>query len=204
MQTHGDRIHYEIRGLGTGISAENQWVATTAARCWGLTRYRRADRNCRPIGIEYGTAALGHRPSRLVWRHGLAAPITEYEKRSYPIERGRATVKPEFSTGLAVQHRGRMATCFLNVDGGVVNNNPFDFAQYALMGDRLAEKTGAPAMPTGPSSTVVSPFPEPPAFLPDGQPAPELVAVLRALFPALIDQPVARLQLVTRDEPGRP
>jgi hypothetical protein len=35
---------------------------------------------------------------------------------------------------------------------------------------------------------MVSPFPEPPAFLPDGQPVPELVAVLRALFPALIDQ----------------
>jgi hypothetical protein len=35
---------------------------------------------------------------------------------------------------------------------------------------------------------MVPPFPEPPAFLPDGQPATELVAVLRALFPALIDQ----------------
>jgi hypothetical protein len=75
---------------------------------------------------------------------------------------------------------------FLNVDGGVVNNNPFDFAQYALMGDHRAEKTSADD--ADPAVLMVSPFPEPPAFLPDGQPATELVAVLRALFPALIDQ----------------
>jgi hypothetical protein len=35
---------------------------------------------------------------------------------------------------------------------------------------------------------MVSPFPEPPDFLPDGRPAPEVVAVIRTLFPTLIDQ----------------
>ena len=75
---------------------------------------------------------------------------------------------------------------FLNVDGGVINNNPFDYAQYALMGDSAAGKTGADDSDR--AVIMVSPFPEPPAFLPDEQPAAELVAVIRALFPALINQ----------------
>jgi len=75
---------------------------------------------------------------------------------------------------------------FLNVDGGVVNNNPFDYAQYALMGDYEAdEKTADTA---NRAVIMVSPFPEPPDFVPDGQPAAELVAVLQALYPTLIDQ----------------
>jgi len=75
---------------------------------------------------------------------------------------------------------------FLNVDGGVVNNNPFDYAQYAMMGDYKAAATSADAADR--AVIMVSPFPEPPAFLPDGQPSAEIVAVLRALYPALIDQ----------------
>ena len=74
----------------------------------------------------------------------------------------------------------------LNVDGGVINNNPFDYAQYALMGDpKQAESASGQASR---AVLMVSPFPEPPTFLPEGQPAEELVAVIRALFPALINQ----------------
>ena len=186
MQTHGDRIHYEIRGLGTGISAENEWVSNDSRQVLGIDTLPARGQELPANWDRYGTAALASSafPVGLAPRQ-LAAPITEYEKRSYPIERGRATVKPNFPPAWR-STLGPDGYVFLNVDGGVVNNNPFDFAQYALMGDRLAEKTGAGDADR--TVLMVSPFPEPPAFLPDGQPAPELVAVLRALFPALIDQ----------------
>ena len=67
-----------------------------------------------------------------------------------------------------------------------MNNNPFDYAQYALMGDTEEVKTDAKTADR--AVIMVSPFPAPPAFLPDGAPPAELVSVLKALFPALIDQ----------------
>jgi hypothetical protein len=135
---------------------------------------------------RYGTCALASSafPIGLAPRQ-IAAPINGYKKRSYPIARGEAALEPDFPkpwlAGL-----GSKGFVFLNVDGGIINNNPFDYAQYALIGDGMAGKTGAEDSDR--AVIMVSPFPEPPGFLPDEQPAIELVAVIRALFPALINQ----------------
>jgi hypothetical protein len=186
MQTHGDRMHYAIGGLGNGISAQNKWLAKDSSEVLRIDTLPAHGQALPPEWEKYGTAAFASSafPVGLSPRQ-LAAPIAQYEKRAYPIEHGGATLKPDFPpawrSGL-----GPDEFVFLNVDGGVVNNNPFDFAQYALTGDRLAEKTSADDADR--AVLMVSPFPEPPAFLPDGQPAAELVTVLRALFPALIDQ----------------
>jgi hypothetical protein len=75
---------------------------------------------------------------------------------------------------------------FLNVDGGVVNNNPFDYAQCALMPDPADVTTQAEMVNR--AVIMISPFPEPPTFLAEGRPPAEIVAVLQALYPALIDQ----------------
>jgi hypothetical protein len=186
MQTHGDRVHYEIAGLGNGISAENEWLAKDSSQALGIDTLPAHGQEPPANWNRYGTAALASSafPVGLAPRQ-LAAPMAEYETRSYPIERGGATLKPNFPPAWR-STLGPRGFVFLNVDGGVVNNNPFDFAQYALMGDCRAVKTSADDADR--VVLMVSPFPEPPAFLPDGQPAMELVAVLRALFPALIDQ----------------
>jgi Patatin-like phospholipase len=186
MQTHGDRVHYEIRGLGTGASAENDWLGNDSSQALGIETLPAPGQQLPADWDRYGTVALASSafPVGLAPRQ-LAAPIADYGARSYPIEHGEAILKPNFPTAW-LSTLGPDGYVFLNVDGGVVNNNPFDFAQYALMGDRRAEKTGAADADR--AVLMVSPFPEPPTFLPDGQPAPELVAVLRALFPALIDQ----------------
>jgi hypothetical protein len=63
---------------------------------------------------------------------------------------------------------GQNGFVFLNVDGGVVNNNPFEYAQYALMGDATADEKTADTADR--AVIMVSPFPEPPDFLPDGRP----------------------------------
>lgn len=52
----------------------------------------------------------------------------------------------------------------LNVDGRLINNNPFDYAQFTLMGDASAEKTdGAEA---DRAVIMVAPFPDPQLFCP--------------------------------------
>jgi hypothetical protein len=186
MQTHGDRVHYGITGLGTGISAENKWLSKDSGRALGIDTLPARGQEPPADWDRYGTAALASSafPVGLAPRQ-LSAPIAEYDTRSYPIEHGEATLAPNFPPPWR-SALGPEGFAFLNVDGGIVNNNPFDFAQYALMGGHLAEKTSAGDADR--AVLMVSPFPEPPAFLSDGQPAAELVAVIRALFPTLIDQ----------------
>jgi Patatin-like phospholipase len=187
MQTHGDRVHYTISGLGNAVSIKNKWVCADTSEPLTLSTLPPVGEKELPDTWDrYGTCALASSafPIGLAPRQ-IAAPINGYKKRSYPIARGEAALEPNFPkpwlAGL-----GSKGFVFLNVDGGIINNNPFDYAQYALIGDSMADKTGAEDSDR--AVIMVSPFPEPPGFLPDEQPATELVAVIRALFPALINQ----------------
>jgi hypothetical protein len=186
MLTHGDRVHYVIGGLGGAAGAQNDWIARDSGRPLSIGSLPPAGQPLPAEWDRYGTSALASSafPVGLAPRE-LAAPLAEYLHRAYPMVAGEATVSPDFpaawSSGL-----GEAGFVFLNVDGGVVNNNPFDYAQYALMGDHKAERTAADEADR--AVIMVSPFPELPTFLPDGRPEAELVAVLQALFPALIDQ----------------
>jgi hypothetical protein len=186
MQTHGDRVHYTIGGLGKGVSAENKWIAADSSQSLQINTLPVAGQELSPEWNRYGTCALASSafPIGLAPRQ-IAAPIKEYENRSHPMARGEASLKPNFPEAWS-SALGPNGYVFLNVDGGMINNNPFDYAQYALMGDYMTDKTGADE--ANRAVIMVSPFPEPPAFLPDGQPAAELIAVIRALFPTLIDQ----------------
>ena len=188
MQTHSDRAHYIIRGLGTGKSLYNKWINEDSGRELDIA-YLPRQRPTLPQEWKqyeqckwnlYGTCALASSafPIGLAPRQ-IDGEITEFRERSYPIPRGEATIKPSFPSSLS-----RFGS--LNVDGGVINNNPFDYAQFALMGDRDAKHTSDNE--ANGAVIMVSPFPEPPAFLAERQPPAELVAVLRALFPALINQ----------------
>jgi hypothetical protein len=76
---------------------------------------------------------------------------------------------------------------FLSVDGGMINNEPFEYARSALMKEppKPNERTGEKA---DRAVIMIDPFPEPPNFLPDNKPDPDIVSVAAALFPALINQ----------------
>ena len=87
MQTHGDRVHYDIRGLGTGISAENEWLSKDSSQALKIDTLPSHEQELPANWDRYGTAALASSafPVGLAPRQ-LAAPIAEYETRSYPIE----------------------------------------------------------------------------------------------------------------------
>jgi hypothetical protein len=183
MQTHGDRAHYIISGLGSGPSAHNDWLKDDSGRELDIGTLPQAGaKTLPPEWCRYGTCALASSafPLGLAPRQ-LIAGLDEYTRRSYPAEHGKA-MTPCFPAGSL----GADGFAFLNVDGGVVNNNPFDYAQYTLMDD--PENATTDANKVDRAVIMVSPFPEPPTFLPDGAPPAEIVAVVQALFPALIDQ----------------
>jgi hypothetical protein len=111
-------------------------------------------------------------------------PLEQYKCRKYPIRvTDGVSIEPDFP---AAWLSSAKTFAFLNVDGGLINNNPFDYAQYALMGSYEADKAGGAVSDS--AVIMVAPFPEPPAFLPDGQPGADLVNIIRALFPTLINQ----------------
>lgn len=181
MQTHGDRAHYTIGDLGSGASRQNEWLNNDSSQSLSVVDLLGAGSSVPPAWDQYGTCALASSafPVGLAPRH-LANPIAGYLQRSYPITGGAFAIRPSFP----LDERTEFAS--LTVDGGLINNNPFDYAQFTLMGDASAKKTdGAEA---DSAVIMVAPFPEPPAFLPRGQPVAELIPVVRALFPALMNQ----------------
>jgi hypothetical protein len=193
MQTHGDRLHYKLKGVGDWQCADSAWV--------NKDRYIPIDTKDLPTGPNdqlspdwdlYGTVALASAafPVGLASRE-VETDFMQYYGRAYPVDAEAAfIIEPSFP-GVAEDYSGVYK--FLNVDGGLINNNPFDYAEYALLG-RPSLRRSPQSDPTKEGQQtdaaliMIAPFPEPPVFLPEGQPKPELSAVLRALLPTLMTQ----------------
>jgi len=184
MQTHGDRVHYAISCLGASWGHESDWVSEDKHLPLSVRTLPDASPSSKlPREWDaYGTSALASSafPIGLASRE-IEAPIEQYHGRKYPLRLDGAAINPDFPAGWSPE-----IFTFRNVDGGLINNNPFDYAQYALAGKIAKLKTaGAEA---DKAVIMIAPFPEPPTFLPDGQPRPELINVVLALFPTLINQ----------------
>ncbi|MGY8681841.1 hypothetical protein Q2941_29255 [Bradyrhizobium sp. UFLA05-153] len=133
----------------------------------------------------YGTSALasGAYPVGLASRK-LGFAWDQYLSRRYPIPSGLGVnIQPDFPLGVQAAS-GVFA--FESVDGGLVNNDPFDYAQYALFGGAAKEPEKGSSVER--AIVMVAPFPEPPQFLPEGSPSPSVTAILRVLFPSLVNQ----------------
>lgn len=198
MRTHGDRMHYIVEYLGFSPYAASEWAekdkveAVLDARTLPML----AGQPVPPDWDAYGVAALASAafPVGLAPRE-ITNLYSRYLDRQYPMDVPLdCGINPSFPNS-----NGEF--CFLNLDGGIINNNPFDYALYGLAG-RPAPGKNAPAnagfeirdevrrggLEATRAVIMVSPFPDAPPFPPEGQPAPELLKVLQALFPALINQ----------------
>ena len=186
MQTIGDRVHYVVHDLGShDLNDGGSWAdrdSRLQISVKTLPTRRGMDLGDWDL---YGTSALasGAFPIGLASRK-LSFSWEQYRNRRYPIPGGLGVdIRPDFPS-YAGSHSG--AFVFESVDGGLVNNDPFDYAQYALFG---GPATGpAPGKTVDRAIVMIAPFPEPPAFLPEGTPSPNVIAILRALFPSLINQ----------------
>jgi hypothetical protein len=186
MQTIGDRIHYVVRDLGScDLSEAGSWVERDGHLPISVTTLpARRGGNLGDWDL-YGTSALasGAYPVGLASRK-LGFSWDQYQTRCYPIPGGLdVDIQPDFPPDI-----GRLSNAFVfeSVDGGLVNNDPFDYAQYALFGG----PAGAPESGNSVERAIVmvAPFPEPPEFLPEGSPSPSVTSILRSLLPSLINQ----------------
>ena len=167
LQTHGDRLHYKIAGVGAWQCGDGAWLLSDPGvelHVGALPVAREA-----PIPedwLGFGTVALASAafPIGLASRE-ITCQYADYMGRAYPIDAdAQFIIKPsfpEFAAGSLYKFR--------NVDGGLINNNPFDYAEYALLGRPssrrgLASDTVARGQQTDAALLMIAPFPEPPAF----------------------------------------
>ena len=81
---------------------------------------------------------------------------------------------------------------FTSADGGIIDNDPFEYAHFSLKDAGKPRDLGKPIEAAQDkvdrAVIMISPFPEPKPILAEGQPNLDIVSLFSALMPALIDQ----------------
>ena len=185
MMAHSDRVHYRVDGIGT-------WQTTSAFA--DPDRPRKLDINALVRGAtpsaEWVTfaqtsVASGAFPIGLAARSTAAVrdEYTRFFPQPYYYQQLTA-IRPSFPTLLPTQSE---SVAFTTVDGGVIDNDPFEYARFSLMESPPTPNDPAPDKADR-AVIMISPFPEPPAFPKEGMPPTDLVSIILALLPALKDQ----------------
>src|SRR6266508_3463019 len=183
MMCHGDRAHYILEGIGAH-RGENTWLADDTAEPLKITTAPRAGKPGDKAWTIYGHAAL---PSA-AFLVGLAArsidtDVSQYATRKWPsLPEAAKSYPPRWPDKWGKDHK----FAFMSLDGGLIDNEPFEYARRAIMRDGEENKTGESSVKG--AVVMVDPFPEPPTFsLKDVREA-SIFDVARALFPMLKNQ----------------
>lgn len=181
MMCHGDRAHYILEGIGIH-GGENKWLRDDSGVALKITTAPRAGKPSDKAWETYGHTAL----ASAAFPVGLAARsiethVGQYETRKWPgLSEAAKSYPPRWPDKL--KECGKFS--FMSLDGGLIDNEPFEYARRAIMrdGDETGESNVKGAV------VMIDPFPEPPAFsLKDVQEA-SIFDVVRAVFPMLKNQ----------------
>jgi hypothetical protein len=189
IQLHGDRVHFALSNVGAAVMS-SVWADQDPATTLDIGELFHGGA-LPPAWVEFGQAALATSafPIGLKARL-LSRPSADIANLQWPIERPALTrILPAFPKTPVGPTYG-----FANVDGGMINNEPFEFAHWTLLQDPTQsvhnESTGAKA---DRAILMIDPFPEAPAFDFDEKQDNSLVWVLKKLVPTLTQQ--ARFKL---------
>jgi hypothetical protein len=190
MISHGDRVHYSVTGLGVWHSpsafADNDKPRPiAAAQLVGNAEGKR-------IWQDYGVCALGSAafpvglaPREIGATLGTNPTRNEYQDRSFPID---ALVGKKIDPDFTAKVGDEIPTYwFTTADGGIIDNDPFEYARFSIKEDPSApNKTGLKEADR--AVIMVSPFPELKPIKPQGDPKLGILSIFSTLMPALIDQ----------------
>lgn len=197
MITHGDRVHYAIKGVGSwdspSLFADSDRKREIDA-AWLVNGHERKGE-----WKSYSVCALASAafPVGLAPRE-IATALEEYDGRPdgsecyrrFPIDDladrkpGQVSyIVPDWEPATAADR----AFLFRTADGGIIDNDPFEYARFSLkteLGARIE-----PALEKSDRAVImVSPFPERRPIRSEGQPGADLMSIYGALLPSLIDQ----------------
>ncbi len=207
MISHGDRVHYAVRGLGTwdseSLFADNDQKRDIEA-CWLVTPSSNpldaTWKDYAVCALASGAFPIGLAPRLIGAELGTGTDPGEYHNRRLPIDtiRGDFAMPPSWLPSVLAER----PFWFTTADGGIIDNDPFEYARFSLKkkvpSDGHSSPEAAAALkledriPFAPGKVaraviMISPFPELKPIAPKGRPALDIVSIISALFPALID-----------------
>ncbi|AWK88167.1 hypothetical protein [Azospirillum thermophilum] len=211
MMNHLDHAHFTIKGLGSADFG-SAWAAADASYDYTVT-----GPSTDPASLWFKDSASGTKPNceRFIkntlasgaFPVGLSAidlehPVAFYDKRAWPLALAPslfADIRPQWPwSGLTVT--APTGYRFAAVDGGAINNDPFDLARYALMDDPPTP-SAADVANVDRIVLMVSPFPEAPGIdglETDGKPNTALSKVAAKLVSMFVEQSRFRPDLLLR------
>ncbi|MGB6372998.1 MAG: hypothetical protein WBF22_06280 [Methylocella sp.] len=187
MISHGDRVHYAVTGLGTWNSksdfADNDQKREIAAA--GLVIPGNPDwKDYAVCALASAAFPVGLAPRLIGATLGKVPTLDEYEGRRLPTD-ALLTMSPTWLPTV----RAEDPFWFTTADGGIIDNNPFEYARFSLKdGDKMDQRIEPALDKVDRAVIMVSPFPELKPIAPEGRPASDLLSTFSALLPALIDQ----------------
>ncbi|MGH6836876.1 MAG: hypothetical protein ACREC9_15375 [Methylocella sp.] len=197
MISHADRVHYAVTGLGTwddenskSYFADHDQKRELKAECLVAPDPDPGKSNWKDYAVcALASAAfpVGLAPRLIGATLGGDSNPDEYKGRLLPLDalRGDLTMPPAWLPNVLTED----PFWFTTADGGIIDNDPFEYARFSLKDrDKMDQRIESDLNRVDRAVIMVSPFPELKPIKPEGQPRPDVVNILSALLPALIDQ----------------
>lgn len=186
MSLHADYVHFRINDSGDDLSPDRYTMA------WAEFGGASVNKDKMKIAaLASGAFPIGLAP-RTLGHDIVAAPDTDwYSARTWPIptphsENPHACIAHRQIAANWGSHSGTLAYSFQCVDGGVMNNEPFELARKQLAGaGGRNEREGVKASK---AVLMIDPFPSNSTFDPRYADAPDLLGAGMKLFGALKNQ----------------
>ncbi len=208
MISHGDRVHYAVKGLGTWKTEspfadndksrpiETKWLVSPSS-----DPEKPNWKDYAVCAIASGAFPVGLAPRQIGATLGNSSRQDEYVGRLLPFDalHGDLAVPPAWLPNVLAEN----PFWFTTADGGIIDNDPFEYARFSLKNRlpptdsgaseaspalRLEDRLPSDLTKADRAVIMVSPFPELKPIAPEGQPARDIVSIFSALLPALIDQ----------------
>lgn len=194
MISHADRAHYRIAGAGgwTGADAVSPFGESDASL--SLTAVQFPSPAARGAWKDFSVCALasGAFPVGLSARVIGVESVAAYAGRLFPSET-LSHCATQAQLDFPAQLSGRFV--YAAVDGGTIDNDPFEYARFALKPAQTPVGDAAAALATSRDLAqftraviMISAFPERKPIRAEGEPSRLIDKIVAALFPSLIDQ----------------
>lgn len=199
MLWHADHVHYRVAGVGSATFS-SPWADADPARDLDVTTLSNLTA-LSPPWRAFGEAALGSGafPVGLSARIIEGPTVRDYTDRQWPIDRcvnlgtkpRLFRLDPSFPQPLAGDPNAPVP--YVTVDGGTIDNEPFELARRALMANP-PDKNPREGAKSDRAVVLIDPFPEPPIYDAVGNLDNALTTVIGKLLPALKNQSRFKLQ----------
>ncbi|MGH6830714.1 MAG: hypothetical protein ACREDG_06135, partial [Methylocella sp.] len=182
MISHGDRVHYAVTGLG-GWDSTSDFADNDQKRELKTDWLVKPDPDPhKPNWKDYAICALasaafpvGLAPRLIGATLGTDPKLDEYEGRRLPID--SVASDPTQPPAWLPNVRAEKPFWFTTADGGIIDNDPFQYARFSLKdGGKLGQRIEPDLDKVDRAVIMVSPFPDLKPIAPEGRPASDLVS----------------------------